>query len=204
MNDERDELIHRAVLALSPLPAVDARATARIVAAVRTRRRPSRIVLAFALLRDRSVSLTSAGLLMAAALVLGFISRGSLTAVRGSSGNADLSLSARGTVPAVTPAVPVVAGRRDAQAVPVPVVFEERNAKSVAIVGDFNGWDATATPMQRFGVDGPWSATILAKPGRHVYAFLVDGTTLMADPRAPRARDLDYGGDASVLMVPVP
>ena len=31
-----------------------------------------------------------------------------------------------------------------------------------------------------------------------------DGTTLVADPRAPRAKDLDFGGDASVLMVTPP
>ena len=40
-------------------------------------------------------------------------------------------------------------------------------------------------------------------PGRHLYAFMVDGK-LVVDPRAPRARDLDYGGDASVLMVNTP
>ncbi|MBI1808851.1 MAG: glycoside hydrolase family 13, partial [Gemmatimonadetes bacterium] len=66
-----------------------------------------------------------------------------------------------------------------------------------------NNWDATATPMQRFGGDGPWTATVLAKPGRHVYAFMVDGV-LTADPRAPKARDVDYGGEASVLMVTKP
>jgi hypothetical protein len=55
--------------------------------------------------------------------------------------------------------------------------------------------------MRRFGPDGPWTATVMAKPGRHVYAFLIDGVTIVADPRAPRARDMDYGGEASVLMV---
>jgi hypothetical protein len=58
--------------------------------------------------------------------------------------------------------------------------------------------------MQRVGTSGFWSATLLAKPGRHTYAFLVDGVTLMADPRAPRARSPDFGGDASVLMVRTP
>ena len=74
----------------------------------------------------------------------------------------------------------------------------------VVVVGDFNGWDESKSPMVRYGEDGPWTVTVLAKPGRHVYAFLVDGTTLVADPRAPRAKDLDFGGDASVLMVTTP
>jgi hypothetical protein len=58
--------------------------------------------------------------------------------------------------------------------------------------------------MKRFGREGPWTATVLATPGRHLYAFMVDGATLIPDPRAPRVRDLDYGGEASVLMVTAP
>ena len=58
--------------------------------------------------------------------------------------------------------------------------------------------------MARVGDAGPWSATVFAKPGRHTYAFLVDGTTLVADPRAPRARSADFEGDASVMMVRTP
>ena len=202
-SDFRDELIDRVAAALAPLPAGDhARATARIVEAVRSRRRPARFQLVFAGLRDRSVSLASAGMLMAAALVLGFISRGAMTALR--TDGDELATTTTGTHPVAVRAIAVAAGQKELQSVPVPLVFEGGNARSVAIVGDFNAWDATASPMQRFGANGPWTATVLAKPGRHVYAFLVDGTTLVADPRAPHARDLDYGGDASVLMVTVP
>jgi 1,4-alpha-glucan branching enzyme len=90
---------------------------------------------------------------------------------------------------------------RSTIAVPVSMVFEAPKAESVSLVGDFNDWDATATPLHRFGTDGPWTATVFAKPGRHTYAFLVNGTTLVADPRAPRAKDIDYGTEASVLLV---
>ena len=201
LDEPRDELIERVAAALAPLPSMDDRATARIMAAVRSRRRPSRLKLVLAGMRDRSVSLASAGMLMAAALVLGFISRGAQTALRSDSD--ELATTTSGMHPVAVPAV-AAADRKDMQAAPVPLVFEGGNAQSVSIVGDFNGWDATASPMQRYGTDGPWTATILVKPGRHVYAFLVDGTTLVADPRAPHARDVDYGGDASVLMVSVP
>jgi hypothetical protein len=205
MNVERDgfpdELIERVASVLTPLPSMEVRASLRIMAAVRSRRRPSRFALALSGMRDHSVSLTSAGMLMAAALVLGFISRGALTALRTDAD--ELATTTSGMQPVAVPAI-AAGGQREMQAVPVPLVFEGGNARSVAIVGDFNGWDATASPMQRFGTGGPWTATVLAKPGRHVYAFLVDGTTLVADPRAPHARDLDYGGDASVLMVTVP
>lgn len=200
--DPREALIERVAAALAPLPSVDARATGRIMSAVRSRRRPSRFMLTLAGMRDRSVSLVSAGMLMAAALVLGFVGRGALTALRTDSD--EIATTTSGMHPVASPAIVAAAGEKEMQAVPVPLVFEGGNARSVAVVGDFNNWDATATPMQRFGASGPWTATVLARPGRHVYAFLVDGTTLVADPRAPHARDLDFGGDASVLMVTVP
>ena len=72
----RDELIERVAVALTPLPSMSAGASLRIMAAVRSRRRPSRFELVLGGLRERSVSLSSAGMLMAAALVLGFIGRG--------------------------------------------------------------------------------------------------------------------------------
>ncbi len=208
MDDERDALIDRAARALSPLRPLDARVAGRVLAVVRSRRGPSRVRLAIERLREPSLSAGAAGLLAAAALVIGFVSRGALVALDDSSG-ATVATStpyAPGTAlpRAMGVAAPARAAgvRREEAAVPVPIVFEARNAKSVAIVGDFNGWDPTVSPMQLFGSDGPWTATVLVTPGRHVYAFLVDGTTLVADPRAHRAQDIDYGGDASVLMVP--
>jgi 1,4-alpha-glucan branching enzyme len=87
---------------------------------------------------------------------------------------------------------------------PVALVFEQANATSVSVVGDFNAWNPNATPMERIGSRGPWSATVLAKPGRHTYAFLVDGTTLVADPLAPAVTSTDFGGNASVMMVRTP
>ena len=77
------------------------------------------------------------------------------------------------------------------------------NAERVSVVGDFNDWDGTASPLTRFGANGPWTATVKVMPGRHLYAFMVDGK-LVVDPRAPHTRDLDFGGDASVLMVVSP
>ena len=199
----RDEVIERVAVALRPLSSSGAPvAVARIMAQVRARRRPSRLALVLAGTRERSVSVATAGLMMAAALVLGFVGRGAIPA---SEAPADeLATSAAGVRSAEATIRPANGGAREQQLVPVPLRFEGGNARSVAIVGDFNGWDSAASPMQRSGAGGPWTATILAKPGRHVYAFLVDGTTLVADPRAPHAQDLDYGGDASVLMVNVP
>ena len=202
--DETDELIQRAARALATLPASNAHATARIVAAVRARRQyaPSRISLVLQWIREPTLSVASAGFLAAATLVVGFVTRGAFTALDHSS--AEMRTTAEMPLPAGTVALPVADSRNESREVLVPLVFEARGAQSVVVVGDFNKWDETAAPMKRFGPDGPWTITVRAKPGRHVYAFLVDGSTFVADPRAPRARDLDYGREASVLMVTAP
>src|SRR5438094_40703 len=80
------------------------------------------------------------------------------------------------------------------------VLVEPRAAK-VSLVGDFNDWDATRTPMHRTSRDGLWSAVVSLQPGRYRYAFLIDGRHWLADPAAPTAGDDDYGAPSSVVTV---
>jgi hypothetical protein len=198
MNDERDELIERVTRSLSSLPPKNPLATARILATVRSRRAlaPNRLTLVLEWMRQPNFSFASAGMLAAAALAIGFVTRGAVTP-------RDESANIASASPAQ--AVPMVAAANTnaVRAVPVPITFDAANAKTVSIVGDFNDWDSTASPLTRFGSNGPWTATVKVMPGRHLYAFMVDGK-LVVDPRAPHARDLDYGSDASVLMVNQP
>lgn len=74
------------------------------------------------------------------------------------------------------------------------------NAKQVALVGDFNGWSETATPMVRRGRDGTWSASVPLPPGRHTYAFVVDGTRWLVDPLAPQVAGSDFGPTNAVIV----
>ncbi|HEV8409778.1 MAG TPA: glycogen-binding domain-containing protein [Gemmatimonadaceae bacterium] len=198
MNDERDELIERVARSLSSLPPKNPLATARILATVRARRAqaPSRVSIVLEWMRQPNFSFASAGMLAAAALAIGFVTRGAVSARDEAAPLAAASAS---------PSAPVIpAANTDAvRSVPVPITFDAANAKSVSIVGDFNDWDSTAAPLTRFGSNGPWTATVKVMPGRHLYAFMVDGK-LVVDPRAPHARDLDYGSDASVMMVNQP
>jgi hypothetical protein len=196
---DRDELIDRVTRSLKPLPPSDTHARARILAAVRARRaqapRPWTVVIEW--MQQPAFSVASAGLLAAAALAIGFVTRGALATL-------DAPATAVASTPAVNiTAIPASNAPAAVRAVPVPITFDAPGAKSVAIVGDFNDWDAAAAPLTRFGANGPWTATVKIMPGRHLYAFMVDGK-LVVDPRAPHARDLDYGTDASVLMVNTP
>jgi hypothetical protein len=72
-------------------------------------------------------------------------------------------------------------------------------ARSVALVGDFNGWSRRATPLvvER---GGAWVAAVALAPGRHRYAYVVDDTQWVTDPVAPAAQP-DSGPPASVLFV---
>jgi hypothetical protein len=85
----------------------------------------------------------------------------------------------------------------------VQFVLVDRAAARVALVGDFNGWDAEATPMRR-DRDGAWSVALPIPRGRHVYAFVVDGRRWVADPVAPLAPEEGFGFRNSVVVVGEP
>jgi hypothetical protein len=200
INEEGDEMIGRIVAELKTLPPVPPDATARVLARVDAARR---VEGASRFSRRFIVSLPAAVGYAAAATLAGFLIRGAIwqhpseTAVaRVPSVQAAETLGTRRTV------VPVAANRRALQETPVKVQFvlDAPRASSVTVVGDFNAWDGSRTPLERDST-GVWSALVDVHPGRHVYAFLVDGKTWTLDPNAPRTRDLDYGTAQSVLMV---
>ena len=81
-------------------------------------------------------------------------------------------------------------------------VLQAPGAARVSLVGDFNGWNASATPMTRTA-DGKWMVKVGLPAGRHVYAFEVDdagGTKFMPDPAALRAPDDGFGPSSVVLV----
>jgi hypothetical protein len=74
------------------------------------------------------------------------------------------------------------------------------SARAVALVGDFNGWDTDATPMSRQGEGRTWAARIPLAPGRHEYAFVVDGQRWVIDPLAPQVPDAGFGPTNTVVI----
>jgi predicted carbohydrate-binding protein with CBM48 len=82
----------------------------------------------------------------------------------------------------------------------IPFAIEAPQATRVALVGNFNNWDARATPMQRGPGSGRWTAALRLSPGWHVYAYVVDGGTWTVDSLAPRSGDRDYGATNTLLV----
>ena len=83
----------------------------------------------------------------------------------------------------------------------IEFVLVAPHASSVALVGDFNGWDAAAAPMRRAPDGESWTVTLPVPEGLHAYAFVVDGTRWQADPVAPLAPGDGFGFRSSVLVV---
>jgi hypothetical protein len=83
----------------------------------------------------------------------------------------------------------------------VQFVIHAPAARSVSLVGDFNDWSQRATPMQEARGGGVWTVTLPLDPGRYRYAFLLDGSTWLSDPSAPRALDDEFGPPSSVVTI---
>jgi len=56
------------------------------------------------------------------------------------------------------------------------------NVKKVFLVGDFNGWDTQADPMNKRG--GQFSKSLKLPPGKYQYKYIVDGEW-HTDPAVP-------------------
>jgi hypothetical protein len=82
----------------------------------------------------------------------------------------------------------------------VRFVFVDSGARSVELVGDFNEWAKGSTVLRRSGAPGVWAATVSLSPGRHEYAFIINGSRWVADPLAPKSSD-EFGTESSVIRV---
>lgn len=77
--------------------------------------------------------------------------------------------------------------------------YDAANAQSVFLVGSMNGWNTSATPMQK-GADGTWRITVPLSAGSHQYKFMVDGVWNFDQNNSDTADD-GYGGFNSVVKV---
>jgi hypothetical protein len=82
----------------------------------------------------------------------------------------------------------------------VRFVFVDSGAKTVELVGDFNEWAKGSTNLRPSGAPGVWTASVPLSPGRHEYAFIINGSRWVADPLAVKSSD-DFGTESSVIRV---
>ena len=88
----------------------------------------------------------------------------------------------------------------ESSVIKVYLSLEAPQAESVAVVGDWNGWDPEAQPMQDRNGDGVWELRItIDKSGEYKYQFLINGEKWIPDPNAPLKVHDGFGGTNSVL-----
>lgn len=103
---------------------------------------------------------------------------------------------------AAKPLVTALSAKKTKPAQRVQFVLVAPDAKKVAVVGDFNGWDPKHAQYQaQHRGGGVWSVTAPVPVGHHRYSFIVDDSVWVADPYAPRVVDNDYGVANSALLV---
>ena len=192
--DERAGLVGRAIETLRELPGVRSEATARLLIAVAAERQRDRE-------RERARRVAPRrwiwrGVAAAAAVTMAVLSLPVLA--RRDVARVGPARSAASVPQLLTSASAI--GAAEAMR-PVELVFSAPAANSVRVVGDFNGWDEREAPMVRDNASGLWSVSLMLRPGRHVYAFVVNDTQWMRDPRAAAAPDADFGRPGSVVLV---
>jgi hypothetical protein len=196
-DSERDPTVIRAIDELRRLPAADREAARRVAVAAAaaraeapadepTQKRPNR-----RLIRAWTVVGVAAASVIA------------LVATRDAWQRGWRAPTSPGGTAVSKPAAMSLAASTSSEAQPVvqQFVFAKKDAHKVAVIGDFNRWNPSADPMTRAENGELWSASVSILPGRHMYAFMVDDSLMMLDPRAPKAKDPDLGGDGSVVIV---
>jgi len=203
--EPHDELLNRAIKELRTLPPLDQDAVSRIVSAASR----SRAAGAAEDLdvgeprRGRFFRLPAVIGIAAAAAIVGFVA--GMQLLRAKSGGAanEGRIATQTDTSFVRPAA-AIAPNVDAALISTQFTFRSRVAHRVTVVGDFNGWDPSATPMSREEGGALWSVNVPLSLGRHVYAFLVDDTIMQTDPDAPVTKDPDFGVKGSVVIVGKP
>jgi hypothetical protein len=95
------------------------------------------------------------------------------------------------------------AAARPANAQNVHFILVDGAAQQVYLVGDFNGWSKTETPLVRAANGNSWTVAVPLSQGRHEYAFIVsdeNGDRWVADPLGRIVED-EFGTESSVIRV---
>ncbi len=72
-------------------------------------------------------------------------------------------------------------------------------ASQVFVVGCFNEWNPTATPLMQ-EEEGTWTCALMLEPGEHEYRFVVDGAW-WDDPAALERRPNEFGSENCIIIV---
>jgi Glycogen recognition site of AMP-activated protein kinase len=83
----------------------------------------------------------------------------------------------------------------------VTLFLDRPDAKDVEVIGSFNHWSQEGIRMVWDKDRKLWVAALNLKRGSYEYAFRVNGTEIVADPKAILHRDDGFGHQNSILII---
>jgi hypothetical protein len=198
---ELDPIIERIAREARRPAAVDPDARARLVAAIRAEGAPGSYdpenIFTVIPQRGLRLSLTTLGAMAAGLVGIGVLVGMALQSGRDSQVTGQPQVVVANDPPSRLPV-------SNAPDTVLTFVFVAQGATRVSLVGDFNQWDADATPMRRIENSNAWAVTVPLSRGRHVYQFYAvdsEGEKWIADPSAPAVPDGGFGRANSVVLV---
>ena len=73
-------------------------------------------------------------------------------------------------------------------------------AESIALVGDFNGWDIHSHPFTRARDDENWQVTVELERGKsYQFCYLINNTEWQTDAQADGSAPNPFGGENSII-----
>ena len=75
------------------------------------------------------------------------------------------------------------------------------DASNVDVIGSFNQWTPNGFQMHWDKGRGLWVLSVQLENGRYEYAFLVDGKSIVPDPKALMQQDDGFGNKNSILII---
>jgi len=79
--------------------------------------------------------------------------------------------------------------------------INDNKAHTVAIAGDFNGWNPQSNILEDPEGDGIWTGILKLEPGRYEYMFVLDGEKWFPDPNALRYVKDGFGNKNAILEI---
>lgn len=83
----------------------------------------------------------------------------------------------------------------------VRFIYEDENARSVHLVGDFNSWRSNEVVLERVGDSKLWTAELTLEEGLYKYGFLVNETYIVSDPLSGLKVKDSFGNESSLMVL---
>jgi len=106
-----------------------------------------------------------------------------------------------GRTPDVTDTAQTLMGVKELRAAAVTFTLNMPDASNVEVIGSFNQWTPNGFRMHWDERRGLWVLSVPLEKGRYEYAFLVDGKTILPDPKAFMQQDDGFGNKNSILII---